>query len=87
MRFVSRHFNTPRLGFLQLDTFEGSSHTHIGAAVNLFLRHQLLDQLLDSVNFPLNADRVDFPSVSAGPKVTKTLQGVRFVSFRPIDDY
>jgi hypothetical protein len=87
IRFANRMFNTPRLGFLDMDTFDGAAHTHIGVAVNIFLRHQLLDQLLDSVNFPPNANRVDFPSISIGPSMNKTLQSVSHPFSRTRYDY
>lgn len=74
--FMAGMFNTHRAGFLSLDTFDGSSHQYIGAAVNTFLRHQLLDQLLDSVDFPANANRRDFPSIDISPEVSTTLQRV-----------
>jgi hypothetical protein len=87
IRFANKMFNTSRLGFLHLDTFEGNAHTHIGAAVNIFLRHQLLDQLLDSVNYPPNEHRVDVPSISVGPTITTSLQGVRSSFSHSLDAY
>jgi hypothetical protein len=74
---LRRIFSSLRQTFLKPTLFDDKSLTDLGIASHLFLRHQLLDQLLDSLGYPSNEFRVNFAKIPMDQPITKNLQTVR----------
>jgi len=73
-------FNLKRQNFLNPNTLASVDAKQIGQATNIFLRHQLFDQLLDAVGYPSNPSRVNFGRMNMVKSIPPNLKGVSFLS-------
>jgi hypothetical protein len=71
LRVIRSIFNMDRQKFLNPNALQDVDSKQIGQATNIFLRYQLVDQLLDAVDYPSNPARVNFGRMD----MTKSLPG------------
>jgi hypothetical protein len=64
LRVLQMIFSMNREKFLDPNTLSDVDSKQIGEAINIFLRHQLGDQLFDAIGYPSNPDCASFGRVS-----------------------
>jgi hypothetical protein len=80
LRVLRSMFNMTRADFLDGESLGQFDATQIGQAANIFLRHQLFDQLLNAVGYPTNPSRVNFSRLNIIKSLPAHVQAVSFTS-------